>query len=57
MKADQNLLQKLKEISNRINELSTDAGAYDLDGDALVDLHLARESVDKLIDRVERILE
>lgn len=57
MKADQELLQKLKDISSRLTDLSRDPGEYELDADAIVDLNLARESVDKLIDRVERILE
>jgi hypothetical protein len=57
MKADPELLRKLKDISTQLQELSGDPGVYDLDADAVVDLNLARESVDKLINRVERVLE
>ena len=57
VKADQNLLEQLKDISRRLTDLSADPGRYELDADAVVDLNLARDSVDKLIHRVERILE
>ena len=57
MRADHELLRKLRDISGRLNDLSRDPEAYELDTDAIVDLNLARESVDKLIHRVERILE
>lgn len=57
MKASKDLLAKLKAISRQINELSSDPSRFELDTDAVVDLNLARDSVDKLIHRVERILE
>ena len=57
MKAERELLQKLQDISSQLQQLSADRSAYDLDADAVVDLNLAKESVDKLINRVERILE
>ena len=57
MKADQDLLKQLRDISSRLTDLSRDPNRYELDADAIVDLNLARESVDKLIHRVERILE
>jgi len=57
MKADPELLRKLKDITTQLQHLSGDPGTYELDIDAVVDLNLARESVDKLINRVERILE
>jgi hypothetical protein len=57
MKADRQLLTTLQDISRRLNDLSNDPSQYELDADAIVDLNLARESVDKLIHRVERILE
>ena len=57
MKADQDLLTQLRDISNRLAALSNDPSRYELDADAVVDLNLGRESVDKLIQRVERILE
>jgi len=57
MRADRELLQKLKDISTQLQQLSGNRATYELDADAVVDLHLARESVDKLINRVERILE
>ncbi len=57
MKASKELLSKLKGISTQISELSGDPAEYELDADAVVDLNLARDSVDKLIHRVERILE
>ena len=57
MKASKELLSKLKGISKQICELSGNPAEHELDADAVVDLNLARESVDKLIRRVERILE
>jgi hypothetical protein len=57
VRADQDLLRKLKDISRELRDLSEDPEAYELDTDAIVDLNLARESVDKLIHRVERVLE
>ena len=57
MKADQDLLNQLRDISSRLTDLSRNPSRYELDADAVVDLNLARESVDKLIHRVERILE
>ncbi len=57
MKASEEFLGKLKGISQQLHDLSDDPDDYELDTDAIVDLNLARESVDKLIHRVERILE
>lgn len=57
MKASRELLDKLKEISAQLHHLSDRPEEHDLDVDAIVDLNLARESVDKLINRVERVLE
>jgi hypothetical protein len=57
MKATGELLKKLKGISGQLHTLSTNPKDHELDTDAIVDLNLARESVDKLIVRVERILE
>ena len=57
MKASPELLEKLKNISRQLNALSGDPREYELDLDAIVDLNMARDSVDKLIHRVERILE
>ena len=57
MKASPELLHRLKGISEQLHDLSSDRAKYELDTDAIVDLNLARESVDKLIHRVERILE
>ena len=57
MKASAELLEKLKHISRQLNALSGDPREYELDLDAIVDLNMARDSVDKLIHRVERILE
>jgi hypothetical protein len=57
VKADQDLLSRLRDISSKITDLAGDPERYELDADAIVDLTLARESVDKLIHRVERILE
>ena len=57
MKASQELLDKLKQISKQLDDLANDPAEYEMDTDAIVDLNLARESVDKLIHRVERILE
>ena len=57
MKADPQLLRTLAEISKQLSELSADPARYEMDTDAIDDLNLARESVDKLINRVERLLE
>ena len=57
MKADHEFLKSLKEISSKLTALSGNPDQYELDSDALVDLNLARDSVDKLIHRVERVLE
>lgn len=56
MKASEELLKKLKDISRQLSELSGAPEEYDLDTDATVDLNLARDSVDKLVRRVENIL-
>ena len=48
------LLASLKDISSRLNQLASDNGKHELDPDAIVDLNMARASVDKLINRVER---
>ena len=56
MNASAELLAALKDISRRINELTADPGKHELDPDALVDLNMARSSVDKLINRVERLV-
>jgi hypothetical protein len=55
MKASVQLLNKPKDISKQISDLSADPSEYDLDTDAIVDLNLARDSVNKLVHRVERI--
>jgi hypothetical protein len=57
MKATEDLLAKLQAISRQLIALAQDPSRHELDTDAIVDLNLARESVDKLIHRVERILE
>jgi hypothetical protein len=57
MKASAELLKTLKGISAQLHALSTNPEEHELDTDAIVDLNLARESVDKLVHRVERILE
>ena len=56
MKASAELLATLKDISRRISELSAHAGKHELDTDAIVDLNMARSSVDKLVNRVERLV-
>jgi DNA-binding FrmR family transcriptional regulator len=57
MKATKDLLTRLRGISGQLRELAENPERHELDVDAIVDLNLARESVDKLIHRVERILE
>lgn len=57
MKNSPELLGKLKKIIAQLNELSDDPARHELDLDAIVDLNLARDSVAKLIHRVERTLE
>lgn len=56
MKHSAQLLETLKDISKRLEDLASNPARHDLDGDAIVDLHLARQSVDKLINRVERLV-
>jgi len=55
MKPSFELLTKLKSISKQLLDLSGDPGQYELDTDALADLSLARDSVDRLVRRVENI--
>jgi hypothetical protein len=55
VKATDDLLTKLKDISRRLSDLAGNPGQHELDPDAVVDLNLAREPVDKLIRRVEQI--
>jgi len=57
MKAAAELLAALKDISTRLNQLSSEPDRHELDPDAIVDLNMARSSVDKLINRVERLVE
>jgi hypothetical protein len=57
MKQSADLLATLKDISKRIEALTSDPGRHDLDPDAIVDLNLARQSVDKLVNRVQRLVE
>ena len=56
MKEPAALLSSLKDISKRLNELASDKGRHELDADAIVDLNMARSSVDKLINRLERLV-
>jgi hypothetical protein len=56
MKATAELLAMLTDISRRLNELSSNPGKHELDPDAIIDLNMARSSVDKLINRVERLI-
>ena len=56
MKDPAELLATLKEISSKLNALSSDPGKHELDPDAIVDLNMARSSVDKLVNRVERLV-
>ncbi len=55
MKANTELLEKLRSISKQLSALSTNPAQYELDTDAIVDLNLAVDSVDKLVRRVENI--
>ena len=56
MKHPAALLSELRDISKRLKDLSSDPARFELDPDAVVDLDLARSSVDKLTNRVERLL-
>ena len=56
MKASAELLAALKDISRRLRQLSANPGEHELDPAAIVDLNLARSSVDKLVNRVERLV-
>jgi hypothetical protein len=57
MKASTELLARLRGISDDLRDLADRPEEHELDVDAIVDLNLARTSVDKLVHRVERILE
>ncbi len=57
MKATEELLATLKGLTRQLHDLTDNPQKHELDVDAIVDLNLARDSVDKLINRVERILE
>jgi hypothetical protein len=57
MKAPAELLDALKDISRRLDQLASDPSKHDLDLDAIVDLNMARSSVDKLVNRVERLID
>jgi hypothetical protein len=57
MKASKELLAKLRGISEELRGLAERPEEHALDVDAIVDLNLARASVDKLVHRVERIVE
>ena len=57
MKANQALLSKLTGITRQLDELSENPAEHDLDADAIADINLARTSLDKLVNRVERLLE
>ena len=56
MKASVELLNQLKDISRHLLELAEAPEEHELDTDAIVELNLARDSVDKLVRRVENIL-
>ena len=56
MKEPVALLSSLRDISKRLNQLASEKAEYELDADAIVDLNMARASVDKLINRVERLV-
>lgn len=56
MKANQALLSKLIGITRQLDELSEDSAEHDLDADAIADINLARTSLDKLVNRIERLL-
>jgi hypothetical protein len=56
MKAPAELLAALRDITRRLNELSCDPARHELDPDAIVDLNMARASVEKLVNRVERLV-
>ena len=57
MKASRELLARLRGISDDLRGLADRPEEHELDVDAIVDLNLARASVDKLVHRVERIVE
>jgi hypothetical protein len=57
MKASKDLLARLRGISDDLRDLADRPEEHELDVDAIVDLNLARASVDKLVHRVERIVE
>lgn len=56
MKATPELMNQLQDISRQLQELSEAPDKYDLDTDAIVEMNLARASVDKLVRRIENIM-
>jgi len=56
MNATPELMNQLKAISRQLQDLSEAPEEHDLDTDAIVELNLARDSVDKLVRRIENIL-
>jgi hypothetical protein len=57
VKASTELLRTLRNMSQQLSELSRTPETFELDTDAIVDLNLARESIDKLINRLERLIQ
>jgi hypothetical protein len=56
MKDCAELLAGLQDITTRIRQLSEHPERYELDPDAVADLNLALQSVDRLVNRVERLV-
>ena len=51
------LLAGLNDITQRIRQLSEQPEKYDLDPDAVAELNLALQTLDRLVHRVERLVE
>ena len=56
MKDCAELLKRLQDITARIRQLSEQPERHELDPDAVADLNLSLQSIDRLVNRVERLV-
>jgi hypothetical protein len=56
MKDCAELLKRLQDITARIRQLSERPERHELDPDAVADLNLSLQSIDRLVNRVERLV-
>jgi hypothetical protein len=56
MKDCAELLKRLQDITARIRQLSEQPEKHELDPDAVADLNLSLQAIDRLVNRVERLV-